>query len=275
MIDFLEDDILANGIEQHYYRTPLLADRPTVLLLHGVTDNGMCWIRVADALSDQFNVIMLDARGHGLSEAPESGYSQLDRAADVSAAIDVLGLHKPVLYGHSMGADTALVTAAYYPENICAIVLEDPPWRETSDAPSAEVSKKHNEQWLQWISANKLKTYSELVEQARQENPSWPEAELAPWAQSKLQVSLNIASDIFLKPMEWESNVGKTECPVLLITAETARQSIVSPETARKAMSLLKNGRYVHIPGAGHCIHREQFALVMQSVKVFLDEVTS
>jgi len=45
-----------------------------------------------------------DARGHGLSNAPENGYSSSDHAADLAGFIDALGLERPAVGGHSMGA---------------------------------------------------------------------------------------------------------------------------------------------------------------------------
>ena len=97
--------IKANGIRQHYYRTGD-GSKPALVLCHGVTDNGLCWTPVARALENAFDVIMVDARGHGLSDAPEDGYTTEDRADDVAALIQALGLEKPIILGHSMGGSS-------------------------------------------------------------------------------------------------------------------------------------------------------------------------
>ena len=70
---WIEGMVEANGIRQHYYRTG--GDRRTLILLHGFTDNGLSWARVARALERDYDVVMVDARGHGLSDGPETGYS--------------------------------------------------------------------------------------------------------------------------------------------------------------------------------------------------------
>ena len=45
MPDWVSRDVIANGIKIHYYRT---GDRkPPVVLLHGITDYGLYWSRVA------------------------------------------------------------------------------------------------------------------------------------------------------------------------------------------------------------------------------------
>src|ERR1700688_4637663 len=97
----------ANGIDVHYLRTG--GDKPPVVLLHGLMTKGACWTPLAQALEEEYDVIMPDARGHGNSSAPDHGYRYDDLAADVVCLIDVLGLATPVLLGHSMGGMTAAV----------------------------------------------------------------------------------------------------------------------------------------------------------------------
>ena len=69
-----EEKVIANGIRQHYYRTG--GEKPILILLHGFSENGLCWSRVAKALENDYDIIMVDIRGHGLSSGPETGYSQ-------------------------------------------------------------------------------------------------------------------------------------------------------------------------------------------------------
>ncbi|HEY7020943.1 MAG TPA: hypothetical protein VH349_07490 [Ktedonobacterales bacterium] len=45
-----EGTIIANDLRQHYYRTGAGEQKPTLLLLHGFSENGPCWSRVARAL---------------------------------------------------------------------------------------------------------------------------------------------------------------------------------------------------------------------------------
>src|SRR5439155_22026915 len=114
MPDWLSDDVTANGLRIHYYRTG--GYKPPLLLSHGATDSGLCWTRVARDLESDYDVILPDARGHGLSDAPASGYTSGDRAADLAGFIDGLGLQRPAVGGHSMGAATTLRFVADYPD---------------------------------------------------------------------------------------------------------------------------------------------------------------
>src|SRR5437899_905192 len=61
-----EGDIFANSICQHYYRTG--GEKPPLLLLHGFNEYGLTWLRVASELEHDYDIIMLDARGHGYSD---------------------------------------------------------------------------------------------------------------------------------------------------------------------------------------------------------------
>jgi pimeloyl-ACP methyl ester carboxylesterase len=55
----------ANGIHIHYLRTG--GCKPPLVLLHGLTGSGACWIPLARALEGEYDVLMPDARGHGNS----------------------------------------------------------------------------------------------------------------------------------------------------------------------------------------------------------------
>jgi pimeloyl-ACP methyl ester carboxylesterase len=178
-------DVTANGIEIHYTRTG--GSGTPLVLNHGATDNGLCWTPVAKALEADHDVVMPDARGHGLSGAPADGYGTAERAADLAGLIEALGLDRPIVGGHSMGAGTALRFAADYPDRLRGAILEDPGFR-AADAPARPGGPR------QMVLQHKERTRDELIGQARQAHPAWGEEELGPWADSKLQVSANFAN---------------------------------------------------------------------------------
>ncbi|WP_246779671.1 alpha/beta fold hydrolase [Rhizobium sp. BK313] len=91
----------ANGIDIHFLRTG--GDKPPLVALHGLIGSGACLSPVARTLKGDFDVILPDARGHGQSSGPVSGYSYPELAADVIGLIEKLALDQPILLGHSMG----------------------------------------------------------------------------------------------------------------------------------------------------------------------------
>jgi len=76
---------------------------PPILFLHGWAQSSAVWQRQLDGpLSRDFRLFAADLRGHGDSDAPESGYDRIDWAADVRAMIEHIGA-PVVLVGWSYG----------------------------------------------------------------------------------------------------------------------------------------------------------------------------
>src|SRR5437879_11069248 len=96
-----EGDIYANGIRQHYYRTG--GEKPPLLLLHGFNEYGLTWLRVAKELEHDYDIIMLDARGHGYSDGITNGFSNSLLVEDVVDVTRELKLGRPRIMGLSQG----------------------------------------------------------------------------------------------------------------------------------------------------------------------------
>src|SRR5512135_2547586 len=130
MTQWIEQDVLVDGAKFHYYRTGD-GSKPALVLAHGFSDNGMCWLPVARDLEAEYDVILPDARGHGQSErvpgltAPGE---KVNGARDLAGVIQALKLERPVVGGHSMGGSTATALAAGWPGLVRAVILEDPGW---------------------------------------------------------------------------------------------------------------------------------------------------
>jgi pimeloyl-ACP methyl ester carboxylesterase len=83
------------------------ADGPPILLIHGWSQNHLCWARQYEsALAEEFRLVAYDLRGHGMSEAPLEPEPYTNGALwadDVAAIIEQLRLDRPVLVGWSYG----------------------------------------------------------------------------------------------------------------------------------------------------------------------------
>ena len=106
MSEWSSGDVIANGIRLHYYRTG--GDKLPVVLAHGFSDNGLCWTPVARVLQADYDVIMIDARNHGKSEAPSTPGGSRAQGDDLAGLIVALGLKGPMAMGHSMGGGAVL-----------------------------------------------------------------------------------------------------------------------------------------------------------------------
>ena len=126
MSNWSSGDIVSNGIRIRYHRTG--GDKRTLLITHGFSDNGLFWSRFARAMENDYDVVLYDRRGHGFSDAPDSGYTYHDYAEDMAGLIAALGLDRPHILGHSGGAVVAAILAATKPDLPASLVLEDPSW---------------------------------------------------------------------------------------------------------------------------------------------------
>lgn len=274
MAEWQSGAVDANGVTIHYTRTG--GNKPVVVLAHGVTDNGLCWSPLARALEADYDLIMVDARGHGKSDGPVGSYGPDVQAADLAAVITALGLEKPAVLGHSMGAGTALVLAGAHPDLVGSILLEDPPawWTAWYDSPDArDLVSGMKARALSYKSL----TRDGVLAAGREGHPGWPDAELQPWADSKADFSPNVL--VVFEPnnranVDWPATLGKISCPVLLIMADAERGGIITPERADALHALTPQTEIAYIAGAGHNIRREQFAPYVEVVREFLQAHT-
>jgi pimeloyl-ACP methyl ester carboxylesterase len=84
------------------------ADGPSIVLIHALSQNHLCWTKQYEsALADEFRIVAYDLRGHGMSDAPLEREHYTDGglwADDLAAILDELRLDRPVLVGWSYGA---------------------------------------------------------------------------------------------------------------------------------------------------------------------------
>lgn len=117
--------INANQFSFHIQRA---GSGPDVVLIHGLTGDLSIWMlsRLMPVLAETNHVTAYDLRGHGYSDAPPKGYTSSVQAGDLLALLDVLGIERARLVGHSFGAVIALHAAVIAPERVEALVLSDP-----------------------------------------------------------------------------------------------------------------------------------------------------
>jgi len=101
---------------------------PPVVFCNGVGVSTFFWKYVVDQLSDRFEVILWDYRGHGRSARgvdPTRHALSIDRhAADLEAVLDDAGIHRPAfVIGHSMGCQVALQLAIRDADRVAALGL--------------------------------------------------------------------------------------------------------------------------------------------------------
>lgn len=257
-----------NGLPLHYLRTG--GAKPPLVLLHGLTGSGACWMPLARALQTEYDVVMPDARGHGKSGTPASGYRYEDYAGDVVGLIEALGLEAPFLLGHSMGGMTAALVAGQAPFTRVAlrgVILADPTFldpRRQREVYESDVAGQHRrllalgrEEALAQARARHAHRMPEMVELA---------------TEARMQARIE-TFDVLTPPNpEYHRLVSNIRVPALLVIADGG---VVSPETARELQEANPRLRVEQIRQAGHALQYDQPERFAQVVGDFLRSVTT
>lgn len=104
-----------------------MRERPTVVLLHGGPGSFDHSYFKPDftRLSQVAQVVYLDLREHGRSgRSDPAAWSFEVCADDVRAFCDILGIARPIVFGHSLGGNVAMVYAARHAGHPGALVLQ-------------------------------------------------------------------------------------------------------------------------------------------------------
>ncbi|MFN3401192.1 MAG: alpha/beta fold hydrolase [Ferrovibrio sp.] len=142
--------IEAGGIRQHVIER---GSGPALVMIHGAYGAAADFeASLMPQTARQFRSIAIDRPGHGYSDGIDSDTPDA-QAQVLYAALQTLGVRKPVLLGFSYGGAVALSYALQYPDQVAALVLVSPathPWRTgptmpfgVADAPLVGPVLKH------------------------------------------------------------------------------------------------------------------------------------
>lgn len=264
--------ISGNGLKIHYYRTG--GGKPPVVINHGAGDDGLCWTRVAKILQKDYDVIMPDARGHGKSSSGKGNYSAEARVTDLLTLVTELDLDRPVIGGHSLGADTSLHFAADFPDKVRGIFLEDPPIIPPGDYSQAgQQDREAGKMMARSMREFKILPKFISIPRAREMSPLYPDEEIIPWIDSKRRVSfdfLGALPQLNLQHSHPLETLKQVAAPILLFIGDQEKSAIVSQETAQEIARTNEKVKIVHLAGASHDIRRTRFDDYMSALQKFL-----
>lgn len=86
---------------------------PVLLFVHGISADRTRWRPIVDLLRGSFRCVTVDLPGHGGST--DEGCDLLSVGVALQELIDHLGVARPVVVGHSLGGNAALLFAALHP----------------------------------------------------------------------------------------------------------------------------------------------------------------
>ena len=254
---------IVNGVRLHFVR--LGEGRPPLVLIPGITSPAVTWEFVGARLASTNDVYILDNRGRGLSQGGANlSYRLDDYARDTIGLIESLGLDRPAIVGHSMGARVAVRLAALAPAAVGKVVLVDPP----VSGPGRRPYPLPIEFYLKSLDAVSRGNGYEEMKQA------------FPWADKHLQLRMEwlptcdvtaiVESHKSFLEEEIHSDLPRITARVLLIYAQNG--GTVSDADAEEIIAALSNGSKLRIDRAGHMIPWDRLDAFIEAVQGFLSE---
>lgn len=275
-------DLLANGISQRLYRTG--GDKPPLVLLHGILEGALVWLPTAQALEADYDVIMLDTRGHGHSARIGDDYTPQTLAADVVGALQALQLNDVNLLGFSQGASTALFVADSHPELVTKLMLAGMP---EGGGPTGAIAESPGYQaWLDaftsWLEGLKTQNHEErLVASLAQLPPGAPvpsEEEYVAWVENSANLDLDLVRlssrlwrELGATIVAMQEALKRIDCPTLVMRSSFMPYSS-GPLTVRSEESHRSNMTTIFFENTGHVIYRDRFAAFVDHIRRFLEQ---
>lgn len=275
----------SNGARLHYYRAVPAPGKPVIVMVHGVTDNGLSWTTLTQELQDSYDIYMLDARGHGLSDPFTDSSTGDTLIEDVVGFVRAMKLSKPILMGHSMGAATVMRLGAEYPDLPRAVIMLDPllgPLPDVGRPPAAgsgtEPPVRRPGALVMFGAAEELVAqnndpFDEWVATCRRQESRWDLADCQYWALSKKQYHGPYSApqmQAIRGTMVLADSLSRITAPTLILKADAPREVRAAN---LKAASVMKNGRLIHVDDAGHNLHHDQRARTVDLLTEFLIEI--
>jgi pimeloyl-ACP methyl ester carboxylesterase len=290
--------VYANGIRVHYYHAVPAPGKPVILAVHGVMDTGLTWASVVARLQNDYDIYMLDTRGHGLSDPFTPADDRNTMLKDVMDAARQLGLEKPILMGHSMGGATVIRLGAEYPDFARAIIVVDagintartPGGRGTGGPPPPPASRPAAAQTPsapprpaapaampvnmrgspEAMVAQNNYPFDDLVAKAHRENPRWSMTDCQYWAVAIKRYHGPYTDEVWQTmsaTMRTDDALAKIPLPMVILKADAPPDA---REAQQKAAAVMQNGQLIHIDNSAHNVQRDQPDRAAQVIREFL-----
>jgi pimeloyl-ACP methyl ester carboxylesterase len=273
--------VVAPGVELHI--EVRIGDKSAVpfVLVHGLASNARLWDGVAEHLHGAgHTAVVIDQRGHGLSDAPDMGYDLDTAVADLLTLIGTLELDRPVLAGQSWGGNVVLELGWRRPDALRGVACVDGGVIELSQAfPSWE-------DCLAALTPPALDhlTLAELETRVRKSVPHFSDRAVAAYLHcfrtrpdGTIEARLTRSRHLSILRSLWEhrpsTRWATLKTPTLLLLADSGDESRTSRKRSAEAVALAAGGaiRSVWFSPGHHDLHLESpervAGLLMQALR--------
>lgn len=244
---------------------------PPLLLLNGIGLDLAAWGPLTQALSGEHQLVLLDARGSGLSGPPPEPCTTARLAADTLALLDHLSLGPVDVLGFSLGGLVAQELALLAPDRIRSLVLA------ASAARIPARTRRVLDAWRRLLLAGvdaeafRREQFAWVFGTATLENDALIEGALSTLADAPAPSAYGFAAQVdACLAHDTRERAARIGAPALVLAGE---DDVLLPAAAAETLAgLLPRGRFERHPG-GHAFLSESPGAVAASVLQFLGSV--
>ncbi len=250
---------------------------PPVVLIHGFAGSTFSWRFVIPDLAKAHRVIAIDLPGFGFSDrGPGVDYSQTGQAERLVALLDLLGIQRATLIGHSMGGAIAQRVAASHPERVERLILV----AAVSAAQPRDVARRgrpagpmfalvgvaqRSPRAMYAVGRRALPRMVHDAEYATEEvMRGYIDPLLIPGTVAAVRKMTAAAGE------EAPAALSGISAPTLVLSGASDR--MIPPEQGLELAEAIPGARYLVIPEAGHLLAEERPEAFLEEVLAFLHE---
>lgn len=259
-----------NGVNL-YYELHGESGEPLVLV-HGYTGDITDWRHQIPEFSRTHRVLVLDARGHGRSEAPgdRSVYTMLEMSRDVEALAEQVGFERYHLLGHSMGGGVVQEIALRSPQKLLSLTLHDTACRFNLDA-DPEIAAWRDKRFH--LAETRGMTAVAEEEPPLPPPPHMPVERLEETKERLSRMSVDAFIGSWNGLVEWEGTEERAHnirTPTLIIYGDLDAPLLI--EESVKLTQLISGSVVEVIPETGHSPQWERPELFNAALRRFLEQ---
>lgn len=246
-----------NGIELYYEAH---GQGYPAVFLHGFSGTVNSWQPQVPVLSQEYQFIIYDARGHGQSESPPSPdhYSADIVVEDLFQLLETLKIERAVVGGLSMGGYESLRFYLAHPEMVTALILMDTGPGYRNPARREEWNRQQEE------NANLLETQG--IEAYADRAPTYTARERL-LKQNPIGLANMARKVVAQHDSRVIESLGEIKVPTLVLVGENDTPFLAATEYMSKT---IPQAQRAVIPNAGHSANIDNVEAFNEAVLDFL-----
>lgn len=241
-----------------------------MVFLHGFMESMEIWDDFSDALSDKFRIITIDLPGHGGSDCIAEEHKMELMAEEIYNILDILGITKTVIVGHSMGGYVSCAFAEKYPEMVKGLVLF-----HSHAFPDSEEVKKNRDRLIEVVNKDKSGFINSFIPDLfAVENRD----KFKPEIEKLVKIANQSAKEGIIAALKGMKNrpdrnvaIAALKVPVLYILGKY--DSRVSVEQIMPVVQKSQNAVLIVLENAGHMGYIEEKEQTLEIIRDFVESL--